>query len=154
MPVRSGPPPTTYAASDVGYVAYQTFGDGPDPVLFIPSWVQNLDVMWDEPGLARYLDRLGSFGRVIAFDKRGSGVSDPVPLLALPTIEQWMDDARIALDDAGIERTAIIGDTEGGPIAAMFAATIRNGSRPWSWSTTSPVGAATTTTRSACLRGR
>lgn len=123
MPVRSGPPPTTYAPSEVGYVAYQTFGDGPDPVLFIPSWVQNLDVMWDEPALARYLDRLGSFGRVVAFDKRGSGVSDPVPLLALPTIEQWMDDARIALDDAGIERTAIIGDTEGGPIAAMFAAT-------------------------------
>lgn len=123
MPPASAPPETSYALSDAGYVAYQTFGDGPKPVLFVPSWLQNLDVMWDEPNLARYLGRLASFARVLAFDKRGTGVSDPVALHALPTIEQWMDDARVALDAAGIERTAVIGDTEGGPIAAMFAAT-------------------------------
>ncbi|HSJ84095.1 MAG TPA: adenylate/guanylate cyclase domain-containing protein [Acidimicrobiia bacterium] len=123
MPIASAPPQTSYALSDAGYVAYQTFGDGPNPVLFVPSWLQNLDVMWDEPALARYLGRLASFAKVLAFDKRGTGVSDPVALHALPTIEQWMDDARVALDAAEIDRTAVIGDTEGGPIAAMFAAT-------------------------------
>jgi class 3 adenylate cyclase/pimeloyl-ACP methyl ester carboxylesterase len=116
-------PETRYAGSDAGYVAYQVFGDGPVAIMFITSWAQNLDVMWDEPALARYLDRLGSFGRTLVFDKRGSGVSDPVPIHALPTVEQWMDDARVALDAAGIERATVIGDTEGGPIASVFAAT-------------------------------
>jgi class 3 adenylate cyclase len=117
------PPETRYARSDAGYVAYQVFGTGPISVLFIPSWLQNIDVMWDEPTLGAYLDRLGSFSQVVCFDKRGSGVSDPVPLGRLPTIEEWMDDGRVALDAAGIEQTAVIGDTEGGPIAALFAAT-------------------------------
>lgn len=117
------PPNTTYVRSDVGHVAYQVFGGGPSPVLFVSSWAQNLDVMWDEPRLARYLDRLGSFGPTIAYDKRGHGVSDPVPLTALPTIEAWMDDARVVLDAVGVERVALIGDTEGGPIGATFAAT-------------------------------
>jgi class 3 adenylate cyclase len=79
--------------------------------------------MWDEPSLARYLDRLGSFGRVVCFDKRGSGVSDHVPLDALPTLEQWMDDARVALDAAGVDQAAVVGDGEGGPMAILFAAT-------------------------------
>ncbi len=114
---------TRYARSDAGYVAYQQFGDGPVPIVFIPSWVQNLDVMWEEPALARYMGRLGSFGEVVVFDKRGSGVSDPVALQALPTLEQWMDDTRVALDATGTETTAVIGDTEGGPLAVTFAAT-------------------------------
>ena len=117
------PPETRYARSDAGYVAYQVFGTGPTSVLFITSWLQNIDVMWEEPTLAAYLDRLGSFSQVVCFDKRGSGVSDPVPLGRLPTIEEWMDDGRVALDAAGIGQTAVIGDTEGGPIAALFAAT-------------------------------
>jgi class 3 adenylate cyclase len=122
MGPRQNTPPTTYARSDAGYVAYQVFGDGPNSVIFITSWLQNIDVMWDEPALARYLHRLGSISRVIAFDKRGSGVSDPVPLHALPTLEQWMDDALVVLNDAGVERAAVIGDTEGGPMAALLAA--------------------------------
>ena len=79
--------------------------------------------MWEEPTVAAYLDRLGSFSQVVCFDKRGSGVSDPVPLGRLPTIEEWMDDGRVALDAAGVGQTAVIGETEGGPIAALFAAT-------------------------------
>ena len=70
--------------------------------------------MWGEPSLAAYLDRLASFSRVVCFDKRGSGVSDPVPLASLPTIEQWMDDATAVLDAVGVERAALVGDTEGG----------------------------------------
>jgi class 3 adenylate cyclase/pimeloyl-ACP methyl ester carboxylesterase len=117
-------PETRYAASDAGYVAYQVFGSGPGTVLFVTNWLQNLDVMWEEPSLARYLERLASFSRVICFDKRGSGVSDPVPLAALPTVEQWMDDGRTALDAVGVERAAVIGDTEGGPMAIMLAASL------------------------------
>jgi class 3 adenylate cyclase len=117
-------PETRYAESDAGYVAFQMFGTGPPTVLLVTNWLQNLDVMWDEPTLARYLDRLASFSRVICFDKRGSGVSDPVPLSALPTIEQWMDDARAALDAAGVDCAAVIGDTEGGPMAIMLAASL------------------------------
>jgi class 3 adenylate cyclase len=114
---------TRYAQGEDGYVAYQVFGTGSQPLLLVTSWLQNLDVMWDEPTLARYLDRLGSFARVLAFDKRGSGVSDPVSLSALPTLEQWMYDAKLTLDAAGVESTAVVGDCEGGPMALLLAAT-------------------------------
>jgi class 3 adenylate cyclase len=117
-------PETRYATSDAGNVAFQVFGTGPIDVLLVTNWLQNLDVMWEEPALARYLERLASFSRVICFDKRGSGVSDPVPLSALPTIEQWMDDARTTLVAAGVDRAAVIGDTEGGPMAIMLAASL------------------------------
>lgn len=117
-------PDTRYASAEGGYVGYQVFGDGSVDCLFVTNWLQNLDVMWEEPSLARYLRRLASFSRVICFDKRGSGISDPVPLSSLPTIEEWMDDGRVVLDAAGVERVAVIGDTEGGPMAIMLAATM------------------------------
>jgi class 3 adenylate cyclase/pimeloyl-ACP methyl ester carboxylesterase len=104
-------------------VAYQVFGDGPRDVLFITNWATNVDAMWDEQSLANFFQRLASIGRVICFDKRGTGVSDPVPLATLPTIEKWMDDARVVLDAAGSQKAAIIGDTEGGPMAMLLAAT-------------------------------
>lgn len=117
-------PETRYARHPEGaYVAYQVFGGGPPTLVFITSWQQNLDVMWEESSLAAYLVQLGSFARVVCFDKRGTGVSDPVPLVSLPTIEQWIDDATVVLDTVGVERAAILGDTEGGPMAALFAAT-------------------------------
>ena len=119
----SGVPETRYARSEDGYVAYQVFGGGPFDLLFIGNWASNVEVMWEHPSMARYLDRLGQFARVICFDKRGAGLSDPVPLGALPTLEHWMDDARIALDAARSEEAALIGDAEGGPMAMMFAAT-------------------------------
>jgi class 3 adenylate cyclase/pimeloyl-ACP methyl ester carboxylesterase len=115
-------PETRYAASPDGYVAYQVFGSGPPDLVFMTHWATNLDAMWDEPSLASYMDRLASFSRVICYDKRGSGVSDPVPLASLPTIEQWTDDARTAMDAAGVERATLLGDTEGGPLAATLAA--------------------------------
>jgi class 3 adenylate cyclase/pimeloyl-ACP methyl ester carboxylesterase len=116
-------PETRYAPlPDGGYVAYQVFGQGPLTVVFITSWLQNLDAMWEEPSLAAYFGRLGSFARVICFDKRGTGVSDPVPLASLPTIEQWIDDATTVMDAVGVEEAALVGDTEGGPMAAVLAA--------------------------------
>jgi class 3 adenylate cyclase len=116
-------PETRYVASqEGGYVAYQVFGSGPPDLVFITHWVTNVDAMWEEPSLAAYMQRLASFSRVICFDKRGSGVSDPVSLASLPTIEQWSDDAIAVMDAVGIDKAALIGDTEGGPMAAMVAA--------------------------------
>jgi len=119
----AGVPETRYAMSEDGYVAYQVFGQGPYDLLFIGNWASNVEVMWEHPSMARYLDRLGHFARVIYFDKRGAGLSDPVAVGALPTLEHWVDDARIVLDAAGSEGAALIGDAEGGPMAMMFAAT-------------------------------
>jgi len=116
-------PETHYARSAGGYVAWQSFGDAPRDVLFVPSWANNVDAMWDEPSCALFLERLSKIGRVVCFDKRGTGVSDPVPLASLPTLEEWMDDALLALDAAGSRRTAVVGDTEGGPMAMLLAAT-------------------------------
>jgi class 3 adenylate cyclase len=116
-------PEIHYAKSDDGYVAYQIFGAGPHDVLFIGNWASNIEVMWEHPSMARYLERLGGFARVICFDKRGAGLSDPVALGALPTLEHWMDDARLVLDAADSEQAALIGDAEGGLMAMMFAAT-------------------------------
>jgi len=116
-------PDTRYVKSAGGYVAYQVFGEGERDILFVTNWGTNLDAMWEEPSLAHFFHRLSRIGRVICFDKRGTGVSDPVPLTSLPTLEEWMDDARVALDAAGSRQAAVIGDTEGGPMAMVLAAT-------------------------------
>ena len=108
-------PETRYARADGRYVAWQAFGDGPRDILFVTSWATNIDAMWDEPSCALFFERLSRIGRVICFDKRGTGVSDPVSLTSLPTLEQWMDDALAALDAAQSRRAVVIGDTEGGP---------------------------------------
>lgn len=102
-------PETQYAKGNEGYVAYQVFGDGPLDVVFVSNWMTNLDVMWEEPSLARFLHRLASFSRLLCFDKRGTGVSDPVPTAAPPTLEQWMDDVRAVMDAVGSERAALFG---------------------------------------------
>jgi len=95
-------------------------GEGPLDLVFIPDWMTNIAVWWEQPLIERFLRRLASFSRLIVFDKRGTGVSDPVPLGALPTLEQWMDDVRVVMDAAGSERAAIFG--HGTPMALMFAA--------------------------------
>ncbi|UCF68507.1 MAG: adenylate/guanylate cyclase domain-containing protein [Acidobacteriota bacterium] len=117
-------PETRYARTKDGqYVAYQVFGHGAVDLVFIPDWVTNLEIMWEEPTLARFLNRLASFSRVICFDKRGSGVSDPVPLGAIPTWEEWMYDVGTVMQGAGSERAAIFGHGDGGQMALLFAAT-------------------------------
>src|SRR5438552_12249841 len=87
------------------------------------GWISHIEHMWEEPRVARFLDRLASFSRLILFDKRGTGLSDPVPLDRLPTLEQRMDDVRAVMDAAGSERAALFGVSEGGPMCALFAAT-------------------------------
>ena len=96
---------------------------GPRDLVYIPGWVSNIDVMWEDPGLARFLRRLASFARLIIFDKRGTGLSDSVPVDELPTLEVRMDDLRAVMDATGSERATLFGHSEGGNMCVLFAAT-------------------------------
>lgn len=163
MPEISRTPATRYVRTAGGHVAYQVFGSGPVAVLLITNWMNNLDVMWDVPGLADYLGRLASFARVVCFDKRGTGVSDPVPLDDPPTLELWMDDAIAALDAAGVDEVAVIGDTEGGPMAMLLAAThpqrvralvLVNSFARWQRADDYPIGMPAATTEKLIARWR
>jgi class 3 adenylate cyclase/pimeloyl-ACP methyl ester carboxylesterase len=113
-------PRTQYAKSGDVHIAYQVFGEGTVDLVFIPGFVSHLETYWDEPSYARWLRRLGSFSRVIRFDKRGTGLSDPVS--ELPGMDQRMDDVSAVMDAVGIERAVIFGASEGGSLAALFAA--------------------------------
>ena len=115
-------PRTRYARSDGGAVAYQVLGDGPD-VLYVPNWQSNLDVHWDEPSYAAFLQGLASFSRLVCFDKRGSGLSESLPVSSLPTLERWMDDILAVMDTVGSRRAALVGCDIGGPLTMLFAAT-------------------------------
>ncbi len=120
-------PETHYARNaDDQYIAYQVCGNGEFDIIFIPDWCTNLEVMWEDPTLERFLNRLASMARLICFDKRGTGVSDPVPLGAVPTVEEWMDDVGFVLDAAGSESAAVFGHGDGAPMAILFAATHPN----------------------------
>jgi class 3 adenylate cyclase len=116
-------PETRYAKSGELNIAYQTVGKGPLDLVYVPGWISNIELMWEEPTHARVLSRLASFSRLILFDKRGTGMSDPVPLDRLPTLEERMDDVRAVLDAVGCERSALFGFSEGGPMSVLFAAT-------------------------------
>ena len=116
-------PKTHYARSGDVNIAYQVLGEGSLDVVFVMGWVSHLDYFWTEPSFARFLRRLASFSRVILFDKRGTGLSDRVPLEALPTLEQRMDDVRAVMDAVGSKRAALCGVSEGGAMSALFAAT-------------------------------
>jgi class 3 adenylate cyclase len=104
-------------------IAYQLFGKGPIDAAIDVWWFNNVDAQWDVEPLARLLRRLASFCRLIVFDKRGLGLSDPVQLSELPSLERWMDDLLAVLDDAQIERAALIGGNGGGLMPMLFAAT-------------------------------
>jgi class 3 adenylate cyclase len=114
-------PETQFAVGPEGQVGYQVFGEGPVDVLLVLS-ISNIEVMWEEPRVERFLRRLASFSRVIIFDKRGTGVSDPVPLGALPTLEEWTEDIRVILDAVGCDRAAVVGAGMGSLLAIVFAA--------------------------------
>jgi pimeloyl-ACP methyl ester carboxylesterase/DNA-binding winged helix-turn-helix (wHTH) protein len=116
-------PPTHYARSGEVNIAYQVIGDGPLDLVFVMGWVSHLDYFWTEPSFARFLRRLATFSRVILFDKRGTGLSDRVPLEALPTLEERMDDVRAVMDAVGSKCAALCGVSEGGAMSALFAAT-------------------------------
>ena len=122
-PAFPRPPETMYARSGDVNIAYQVIGDAPLDLVFVMGWVSHLEYFWREPSFARFLLRLASFSRLILFDKRGTGLSDRVPINQLPTLEQRMDDVRAVMDAVGSERAALIGVSEGGPMCSLFAAT-------------------------------
>lgn len=114
-------PRTQYAKSGAVSVAYQVFGGGKVDLVYVPGWISDVEAAWDEPQLANFLRRLGSFARVMMFDKRGTGLSDRD--VGYPTLEQRMDDVRAVMDAAGSERAVIFGSSEGGCMSCLFAAT-------------------------------
>lgn len=113
-------PETRYARGGDVNVAYQVLGEGPLDLVFVYGWISHLDFQWTNPVWARFLQRLASFSRLILFDKRGTGLSDPV---GAPTFEERMEDVRAVMNAAGSERAAVLGYSEGGTAAALFAAT-------------------------------
>src|SRR5438876_12059555 len=111
-------PETRYAKNGGVSIAYQVVGEGPADLAYVPGWVSNIEIFWEDPAYARFLSRLASFSRLILFDKRGTGLSDRVA--EIPELEVRMDDVRAVLDDIGCERTALLGSSEGGVMAALF----------------------------------
>jgi pimeloyl-ACP methyl ester carboxylesterase len=116
-------PETRYAKSGDLHIAYQVVGEGPIDLVFVHGWISHIEHMWEEPSLARFLGGLASFSRLILLDKRGTGLSDPVPLDRLPTLEERMDDVRTVMDAAGSPRAALLGTSEAGALNLLFAAT-------------------------------
>src|SRR5262245_49724821 len=102
-------------------IAYQVIGSGPPDIVFVPGWVSNIEIFWEEPRLARFLSRIASCSRLILFDNRGTGLSDR--LTVTPTLEERMEDLRAVMDAVGSAKAFVIGHSEGGPMSALFAAT-------------------------------
>jgi pimeloyl-ACP methyl ester carboxylesterase len=119
-------PQTRYARSGDHFLAYQVLGEGPRDLVAIAEMVSHCEYRWEEPRLTRSLHRLASFGRLILFDRRGAGLSDPAPVDRLPTLEARADDLDAVLAAAGAERPVVLGFSEGGLDAMFFAATRPN----------------------------
>jgi pimeloyl-ACP methyl ester carboxylesterase/DNA-binding CsgD family transcriptional regulator len=141
-------PTTRYAKSGEVNIAYQAFGNGPD-LVFVPGFISHIELAWEEPYLARFLRRLAAFSRVIFFDKRGTGLSDPVTRPA--GLEDRMDDIRAVMDAAGSQAAALLGVSDGGCLCIAFtvaypertaalitygsyARRLRSADYPWGWS--------------------
>ena len=144
-------PKTRYAKSGDVSIAYQVFGEGPVDLVFVPGFVSNVDFYWEVPALQHLMERLGSFARVVIWDKRGTGLSDPVK--EVPTLDERVDDMKAVMEAVGLERAAFLGVSEGGPMSLLFAAShpertaalVLYGSSPrfaaspdWEWGWTEP----------------
>jgi len=108
---------------DGAHIAYQVFGSGPVDVVLVPGFASNIEYGWRLEPVARALRRIGGFARVIQFDRRGTGLSDRMDGTNPPTLEARMDDIRAVMDAASVERAALVGDTDGATLCAVFAAT-------------------------------
>jgi pimeloyl-ACP methyl ester carboxylesterase len=114
-------PPTQYATSGDASIAYQVVGDGPIDLVLVLGFATHIELQWESAPFAHFFERISSFSRLIIFDKRGTGLSDPVT--EAPTLEERIDDVRAVMDAAGSERAALFGISEGGPMSVLFAAT-------------------------------
>ncbi len=125
--LRAGAPAVTvpeirYTRSGRVSIAYQEIGEGPIDLVLVPGWISNLELAWEEPRMAGFLRRLASMVRLIMFDKRGTGLSDPIPIDTPPDLEVRMDDVRAVMDAAESRRAVLLGFSEGGAMSLLFAA--------------------------------
>jgi pimeloyl-ACP methyl ester carboxylesterase len=125
----SARPATRYARSGEAHVAYQVVGEGPVDLVMTPGFISHLDLEWESVSYRRFVRRLAVFARVIRYDKRGTGLSDPVA--AVPTLEQRTDDLNAVLDAVGCDRVVVFGYSEGGPTATRTRAASRPSSKAW-----------------------
>jgi class 3 adenylate cyclase len=114
------PPETKYAHSGDVSIAYQVVGDGPLDLVHIPGLLSHLDLAWEHPKYTRFMERLSAFARVLVYDKRGCGLSDPVS--DPPSVDARIDDTRAVMDAEGVERASLFGCSEGAGLAAFFSA--------------------------------
>jgi class 3 adenylate cyclase/alpha-beta hydrolase superfamily lysophospholipase len=116
-------PEVRYASVGDADVAFQVFGEGPVDLVQFWGLGGHVELNWDTPADAEFLKRLGTVARVLVFDKRGTGASDPVMRSAIPTWEDWTEDLVAVMNEVGWERAAISAESTAGPIAILFAAT-------------------------------
>ena len=114
-------PKTNYTKSGTIFIAYQVVGEGHIDLVFVPGWVSNIDLMWEDPRMSDFLIKLSAFTRLILFDKRGTGLSDRVSEVS--TLEERMDDICSVMNAAGSEKAVLFGHSEGGTVSALFAGT-------------------------------
>ena len=107
------PEPTRYAQHGDVHIAYTTLGEGPVDILYVPTWMSVYELFWEEPRILAFFQRIAEFSRVIFFDRRGSGLSDP--LEGDPTLEEQMDDVIAVLDAAGSDQVAVLLAARGRP---------------------------------------
>jgi pimeloyl-ACP methyl ester carboxylesterase/class 3 adenylate cyclase len=116
-------PETRYAkALDGTHLAYKVIGDGPVDLVYLQPWFSHVEYIWEEPRYERFLRTFASFSRLITFDRRGCGMSDPVSIDRLPDLETRMDDTRAVMDEVESERAVVYGASESGMLACLFAA--------------------------------
>ena len=115
-------PTTGYAALEDERIAYQVIGDGPVDVIVTAGWWSPFDIEWEEPSIRSFYQQLARFSRVIRFDRRGMGASDPIPLDALPSWESLADEIAAVMDAVGSERAFVLAAGSAGPGGALFAA--------------------------------
>lgn len=116
-------PETKYAPLGKGRIAYQVLGEGPPDLVVTPGSFGHVDITWEDPGIALFLRSLASFSRLILFDRRGTGASDPLPLDPLPPWESHAEELAAVLEEVGSERTALLAELDAGPTALFFTAT-------------------------------
>ncbi|MEK6227797.1 MAG: adenylate/guanylate cyclase domain-containing protein [Actinomycetota bacterium] len=112
---------TRYTRSGELHIAYNVAGEASEDIVYVPTWMGQIEVLAEEPTIAAFLERMCGFARLISFDRRGAGLSDP--WLGVPTLEEQMDDVLAVMEAAGSERATLMGTLEGGPLAMLFAAT-------------------------------
>lgn len=121
--IRAVNPDVSYARNGKVAIAFEVVGDGPIDLVYLPGFINNLEAVWDNPLLARFLDRLATFSRLVMIDRRGAGLSDRLSADDLPPLEDLADDVNVVLDVVGSQRAAVFGSSDCGSLCAMFAAT-------------------------------